>query len=175
MQEIYRKIELNRKQSINLLTALAEAQQYNEERRKNAVSETAKKEFSNIIQDYENLYNMILHSEFYYKDKKMVNNMKVLTKNINIMNREFVLITDTNPKYHNRTENNNTYYGLIPYEELEDGKMKRALNGFEIAIADTPAGLIDRKIKELRLEQWSKEHPGHTEKQAIEWIMENLL
>lgn len=70
MQEIYRKIELNRKQSINLLTALAEAQQYNEERRKNAVSETAKKEFSNIIQDYENLYNIILHSEFYYKDKK---------------------------------------------------------------------------------------------------------
>lgn len=70
MQEIYRKIELNRKQSLNLLTALAEAQQCNEERRKNAVSETAKKEFSNIIQDYENLYNMILHSEFYYKDKK---------------------------------------------------------------------------------------------------------
>ena len=70
MQEIYRKIELNRKQSINLLTALAEAQHYNEERRKNAVSETAKKEFSSIIQDYENLYNMILHSEFYYKDKK---------------------------------------------------------------------------------------------------------
>lgn len=70
MQEIYRKIELNRKQSINLLTALAEAQQYNEERCKNALSETAKKEFSNIIQDYENLYNMILHSEFYYKDKK---------------------------------------------------------------------------------------------------------
>ena len=33
----------------------------------------------------------------------------------------------------------------------------------------------DRKTKELRLEQWSKEHPGHTEKQAIEWIMENLL
>lgn len=109
------------------------------------------------------------------KLKGMVNNMKVLTKSVNIMDREFVLITDTNPKYHNRTENNNTYYGLIPYEELEDGKMKRTLNGFEIAIADTPAGSIDRKTKELRLEQWSKEHPGHTEKQAIEWIMENLL
>lgn len=109
------------------------------------------------------------------KLKGMVNNMKVLTKSVNIMDREFVLITDTNSKYHNRTENNNTYYGLIPYEELEDGKMKRALNGFEIAIADTPAGSIERKTKELRLEQWSKEHPGHTEKQAIEWIMENLL
>ena len=109
------------------------------------------------------------------KLKGMVNNMKVLTKNVNIMDREFVLITDMDPKYHNRAENNNTYYGLIPYEELEDGKMKRALNGFEIAIADTPAGSVDRKTKELRLEQWSKGHPGHTEKQAIEWIMENLL
>ena len=44
---------------------------------------------------------------------EMVNNMKVLTKSVNIMDREFVLITDTNPKYHNRTENNNTYYSMI--------------------------------------------------------------
>ena len=64
--------------------------------------------------------------------------MKVLTKNVNIENKEFVLVQSSNSKYHNKRENNNTFYGRRPYAEIvEQGRMNRALNGLERGIAES--------------------------------------
>ena len=53
--------------------------------------------------------------------------MKVLTKSVLIEGEEFALIKDSCER--------GEYLGTIPYTELnEEGRMKRALNGFEIAI-----------------------------------------
>lgn len=54
--------------------------------------------------------------------------MKVITRCVNIENEEFVLISDVH--------NGQKYYGTIPYTELtEDGRMKRTMNGAEMAIS----------------------------------------
>lgn len=52
--------------------------------------------------------------------------MKVLTKSVLIEGEEFVLIKDNSE--------HGEYVGTIPYTELDEGRMKRALNGFEICI-----------------------------------------
>ncbi len=53
--------------------------------------------------------------------------MTVITKKVVIENEEFVLIKDNSA--------NGVYYGTIPYSELdENGKLKRQLNGYDMAI-----------------------------------------
>lgn len=99
--------------------------------------------------------------------------MKVLTKNVNIENKEFVLVQSSDAKYHNKRENNNTFYGLIPYDEIdEQGRMKRALNGFEMGIADSISETIENVRDNVKIEKWKAEHPGYTEIEMIEFIKE---
>ncbi len=99
--------------------------------------------------------------------------MKVLTKNVNIENKEFVLVQSSDAKYHNKRENNNTFYGLIPYDEIdEQGRMKRALNGFEMGIADSISETIENVRDNVKIEKWKAAHPGYTEIEMIEFIKE---
>ena len=50
--------------------------------------------------------------------------MKVLTKKVTIDDKDFVLIQSRYPKSKNLSENNNIFYGLVPYTEIdEQGKM----------------------------------------------------
>lgn len=73
--------------------------------------------------------------------------MKVITKCVNIENEEFVLILDEHE--------GRKYFGTIPYTELdENGKMKRALNGFEIAISfKSIADAIERRKENIKIER----------------------
>ena len=99
--------------------------------------------------------------------------MKVLTKNVNIENKEFVLVQGSNAKYHNKRENNDTFYGLIPYDEIdEQGRMKRALNGFEMGIADSISETIENVRDNVKIEKWKAAHPCYTEIEMIEFIKE---
>ena len=89
--------------------------------------------------------------------------MKVITRSVEVENQEFVLIKDST------TDSNNqhyTYYGTIPYTEIENGKMKRALNGHEMCIAYTISEalarrkaqiVIDRAISEYEAQGLSRE------------------
>ena len=97
--------------------------------------------------------------------------MKVLTKNVNIENKEFVLVQSSDAKYHNKRENNNTFYGLIPYDEIdEQGRMKRALNGFEMGIADSIPKAIENVQDNMRILKWKEENPEHSEMELIEFV-----
>ncbi len=99
--------------------------------------------------------------------------MKVLTKNVNIENKEFVLVQSSDAKYHNKRENNNTFYGLIPYDEIdEQGRMKRALNGFEMGIADSISEAIENVRDNVKIKKWQAAHPDYTEIEMIEFIKE---
>lgn len=99
--------------------------------------------------------------------------MKVLTKNVNIENKEFVLVQSSDAKYHNKRENNNTFYGLIPYDEIdEQGRMKRALNGFEMGIADSISEAIENVRDNVKIKKWQAAYPGYTEIEMIEFIKE---
>ena len=97
--------------------------------------------------------------------------MKVLTKRVTIDDKDFVLIQSSDPKYKNFTENNNIFYGLIPYAEIdEQGKMKRALNGFEMGIADSVPKAIENIQDNMRILKWKEENPEHSEMELIEFI-----
>lgn len=88
--------------------------------------------------------------------------MKVITKNVNIENEEFALIHDT--------QKGRDFYGTIPYTELnERGCMKRALNGFEMCIADTIPEALRRRTNQIAFRKYKEE--GHTEAELIAFIM----
>jgi len=74
--------------------------------------------------------------------------MKVLTKCVNIDGEEFVLIENT--------QNDKHFYGTIPYTELDEhGRMKRGLDGFEMVISFVSAADAleqrKRRIKQQKL------------------------
>lgn len=99
--------------------------------------------------------------------------MKVLTKRVTIEDKDFVLVQSSDPKYKNFIENNNTFYGLIPYTEIdEQGKMKRALNGFEMGIADSVPKAIENVQDNMRILKWKEENPQYSEMELIEFIKE---
>lgn len=99
--------------------------------------------------------------------------MKVLTKNVNIENKEFVLVQGSNAKYHNKRENNDTFYGLIPYDEIdENGRMKRTLNGFEMGIADSISEAIENVRVGIKIDKWKAAHVGYTETELIEFVLQ---
>lgn len=70
--------------------------------------------------------------------------MTVITQNVNIENEDFVLIKDT--------QGGKTFYGTIPYTELENGRLKRALNGFQMSIAETIGEAIIRRTKDIKVQ-----------------------
>ena len=73
--------------------------------------------------------------------------MKILTKHVVLENEEFVLIQDEHE--------GQIYYGTIPYTELdENGKMKRPLNGFEIAISfDSIGDALNNRVRKIKQRQ----------------------
>ena len=88
--------------------------------------------------------------------------MKVITRMVEIENEKFVLIHDE--------QNDRKFYGTIPYTELnENGGMKRALNGFEMCIADTIPEALKRRTNKIAVDNFKKE--GHTEAELIAFIM----
>jgi len=89
--------------------------------------------------------------------------MKVLTKNVLIEDEEFVLITDEHE--------GRKFYGTIPYSELENGKIKRELNGFELCIdwVNTTNALENRR-KDILFKRFKNEGK-HTEAELIEYFL----
>lgn len=78
--------------------------------------------------------------------------MKVVTRSVIIENEEFALIKDTD-------ENYGEYYGTIPYTELNaEGKMKRALNGFEICVEHTIGEALERRKTKILRDRKIKEY-----------------
>lgn len=70
--------------------------------------------------------------------------MKVLTKHVLLEEEKFVLIMDEHE--------GQTYYGTIPYTELDEtGRMKRPLNGFEMAISfDSIGDALNNRIRHIK-------------------------
>lgn len=70
--------------------------------------------------------------------------MKVLTNCVNIENEEFYLIKD-------KAVSGGVYFGTIPYSEVDgDGKLKRMLNGFDMAISfESPADAIVQRKRNI--------------------------
>lgn len=91
--------------------------------------------------------------------------MKVITKSVVIRNREFVLIEDTQNGHH--------FFGTIPYEELdENGRMKRALNGFQMCIGyNNIAEALKRREDAIKIDEWQAQNPNATEIDRINFIM----
>jgi hypothetical protein len=98
--------------------------------------------------------------------------MTVITKKVVIENEEFVLIKDNSA--------NGVYYGTIPYSELdENGKLKRQLNGYDMAIVllsdsvernESPlVSAIKERQRRIPLDRFITE--GHTKEEIIQFIL----
>ena len=98
--------------------------------------------------------------------------MTVITKKVVIENEEFVLIKDNSA--------NGVYYGTIPYSELdENGKLKRQLNGYDMAIVllsdsvernESPlVSAIKERQRRIPLDRFIAE--GHTKEEIIQFIL----
>ncbi len=88
--------------------------------------------------------------------------MKVITKSVIIESEEFVLIYDE--------QQGRKFYGTIPYTELDNkGRMKRALNGFQMCIGDDIDTALNRRTKAIAVERFKAE--GHTEEELIAFIL----
>lgn len=91
--------------------------------------------------------------------------MKVLTKNVLIEGEEFFLISDIHE--------GQKYYGTIPYSEVENGRLKRQLNGFEMCISfEGIPQAIERREKHILIERFKKE--GHTEEELLNYCLQVL-
>ena len=98
--------------------------------------------------------------------------MKVVVKKVVIENEEFVLVKD-NSLY-------GVYYGTIPYCEFdENGKLKRQLNGHDMAIVmldkcvelgESPisAAIVERE-RRIPIDRFIAE--GHTEQEIMQFIL----
>ena len=71
--------------------------------------------------------------------------LKVINRCVNILDEEFVLISDV-------TKDGKQFFGTIPYTELDnEGKMKRGLNGFEMSIDfDSIGKAIERREHDIK-------------------------
>lgn len=98
--------------------------------------------------------------------------MKVIVKKVVVENEYFVLIKDNSA--------NGEYYGTIPYSELdENGKMKRELNGNDMAIVflkdcvariESPiCAAINKRQRRIPLDRFIAE--GHTQEEIIQFIL----
>lgn len=98
--------------------------------------------------------------------------MKVVVKKVVIENEEFVLIKDNSA--------NGTYYGTIPYCELDEkGKLKRTLNGYDMAIVlldkcvesgESPlCAAIEERKRRIPLDRFIAE--GHTQQEILRFIL----
>lgn len=98
--------------------------------------------------------------------------MKVVIKKVVIENEEFVLIKDNFAS--------GVYYGTIPYNELdENGKLKRTLNGYDMAIVlqdkcaeDNKSPIcaaIEERTRRIPIDRFIAE--GHTQQEITKFIL----
>ena len=89
--------------------------------------------------------------------------MKVITKPVNIEGQEFALIKG---EY-----NDETYYGTIPYSEIdENGMLKRELNGHAMCISLASIGdAIKQRTNRIAVEKYKAE--GHTKAEVMMFIV----
>ncbi len=98
--------------------------------------------------------------------------MKVVVKRVLIENEEFVLVKDDS--------SNGVYYGTISYGELDDnGKLKRQLNGYDMAIvflndcverSESPiVGAIKERERRIPLDRFVAE--GHSKEEIVRFIL----
>lgn len=89
--------------------------------------------------------------------------MKVLTKVVSIEGQEFVLVSDE--------RNDTTYYGTIPYSELdENGMLKRELNGHEMCISlESVGAALENRTKRIMVDKYEAE--GHTKAEVLMFIL----
>lgn len=101
--------------------------------------------------------------------------MKVLTKCVEIQNQRFVLIEDENEQYKNSIDGSHKFYGTIPYTELDgNGRMKRALNGFEICMTDSIPKALTQRENDCKVKEYKENNPNCTQEELGHFIMELL-
>ena len=90
--------------------------------------------------------------------------MKILSRNAIIEHQKFILITDT--------DFNKTWYGTIPYTELEEeGKMKRELNGIQMCITtEGPMEALEERRKDILITAYKKKN-NPTLEELCDYIM----
>ncbi len=89
--------------------------------------------------------------------------MKVLTKVVMIEDEEFALITDKHEGC--------TYYGTIPYSETdENGRLKRALNGFDMCVSFVSiADALKERTNRIKVQRY--EAAGHTKAEVMMFVV----
>ena len=92
--------------------------------------------------------------------------METINKKVTIEGMDFAIVKE--PAWGETHQ-----YGTIPYSEVdENGRIKRALNGFEMCCAASPEKAIEQREDVLLARKWKAEHPGATEIQEMNAVAE---
>jgi hypothetical protein len=98
-------------------------------------------------------------------------NLKVLTKMVQIEGEQFVLVS------FDASEGLKQYYGdrvfgLVNYKHLDErGCLNKPLMNGELAVSATPADAISRKQKDLICQHWRAAHPDATEHEFMQFVL----
>lgn len=99
-----------------------------------------------------------------------ITEMNVVTKVVNILGNEFVLVSFEAQTDGQRETFGDTIYGLIPYENIDsDGYLKKMMNGYDMAIDGTPDGCIRNMAFTMKCRQWRAEHPNASDMEFCMW------
>ena len=92
--------------------------------------------------------------------------METINKKVTIEGMDFAIVKE--PAWGETHQ-----YGTIPYSEVdENGRIKRALNGFEMCCAASPEKAIEQREDVLLARKWKAEHPDATEIQEMNAVAE---
>lgn len=90
--------------------------------------------------------------------------METINKKVTIEGMDFAIVKE--PAWGETHQ-----YGTIPYSEVdENGRIKRALNGFEMCCAASPEKAIEQREDVLLARKWKAEHPDATEVEEMNAI-----
>lgn len=99
-----------------------------------------------------------------------ITEMNVVTKVVNILGNEFVLVSFEAQTDGQRETFGDTIYGLIPYEFIdENGYLTKVLNGGDMAIDSTVDGCIRNMAFTMKCRQWRAEHPNASDMEFCMW------
>lgn len=101
--------------------------------------------------------------------------MKVITENLVIMGKSFVLIEDEQDvSIHGLTVSKH-FFGTIPHSALDsNGRMKRAMNGAEMCNGIDAKSAIHLREMEIKAENWKMEHPNYTMDEFIRYLWQSV-
>ena len=92
--------------------------------------------------------------------------METINKKVTIEGMDFAIVKE--PAWGETHQ-----YGTIPYSEVdENGRIKRALNGFEMCCAASPEKAVEQREDVLLARKWKAEHPDATEIQEMNAVAE---